>query len=214
MKKLFYSIFAVAAITMVSCGGEESATEGEGTGKDSTAVVAISGTYNTADGASIVWKAKHYADTSFVHVGTVPTSGNVVVDSNAVVGGEFTFDLAMIDENGDTDYTKMLEGHFQDSTMFNVSLFPSATFTITGSEAGKVMGNLTVLGLSQAITIEGELVVTDTEVALIGSTTVDMLGFSMPLLVMSEQAPEDQKGQSPDPKVVIEIDLKLAKAAM
>ena len=28
------------------------------------------------------------------------------------------------------------------------------------------------------------------------------------------KAPEDKKSQSPDPKVVIEIDLKLAKAAM
>jgi polyisoprenoid-binding protein YceI len=215
MKKLFYSIFAVAAMTMVSCGGGEATTEGEGHGTDSTeAVVAIAGTYNTAEGASIVWKAKHYADADYVHVGTVPTTGSVVVDNNAVIGGEFTFDIVKLDENGDTDYTKMLEGHLQDSTLFNTMLFPTATFTITGSEAGKVMGDLTVLGVSQAITIEGELAITDAEVALVGSTTIDMLGFSMPYLLMSEQAPEEEKGQSPDPKIVIEIDLKLAKAAM
>ena len=211
MKKLIYSIFAVAAISMVSCGTEGAETEGKEKGKDSVVEVAISGTYNTAEGASIVWKAKHYADADFVHVGTVPTSGNVVVDNNMVVGGEFNFDLTAIDENGDNDMTKGLEGHFKDSTMFNIAIHPSATFTITGSEAGKVMGNLTVLGVSQAITIEGELTVTETEVAMVGSTTVDMLGFSIPLLLMSEQAPEDKKGGSPDPKVVIEIDLKLAK---
>jgi polyisoprenoid-binding protein YceI len=213
MKKVFYSIFAVAALSMTSCGAaEETGTEG-GEGKDSTKVeeVAISGTYNTAEGASIVWKAKHDADEDFVHVGTVQTAGNIVVDNNTIVGGEFTFDLTTIDENGDTDYTKMLEAHFQDSTMFNVMKYASATFTVSGSEAGKIMGNLVVLGVTQPITLEGELTVTDTEVAFVGTSTVDMLGFGMPLLIMSEQAPEDKKGQSPDPKVVIDIDLKLTK---
>ena len=210
MKKLIYSIFAVAAISMVSCGADGAETEGKEKGKDSV-VAAISGTYNTAEGATIVWNAKHYADTNYVHIGTVQASGTVVVDSNMIVGGEFTFDLSTIDENGDSDYTKMLEAHFQDSTMFNVLLHPSATFTITGSEAGKVMGDLSVLGLSQAIVIEGELTVTETEVSLVGSTTVDMFGFAMPLLVAAAQAPADQIGTTPDPKVVIEIDLKLAK---
>lgn len=216
MKKLIYSIFTFAALTMVSCGGaEETETkEGEGNETETVEEVAISGTYNTAEGASVVWKAKHYADAEYVHVGTVPASGNVVVDNNAVIGGEFTFNIASLDENGDTDYTKMLEGHLQDSTFFNTMLFPSATFTITGTEAGKVMGDLTVIGVSQPITIEGELSVTDTEVSIVGTTTVDMLGFAMPFLLMSEQAPEEEKGNSPDPKIVIEIDLKLAKAAM
>ena len=106
-----------------------------------------------------------------MHVGTVPTSGNVVVDNNAIIGGEFTFNIVSLDENGDTDYTKMLEGHLQDSTFFNTVLFPSATFKITGTEAGKVMGDLTVIGVSQPVTIEGELSVTDTEVSIVGSTT-------------------------------------------
>ncbi len=216
MKKLIYSIFAFTALTMVSCGGAEDTETKEGEGHETETVeeVAISGTYNTAEGASVVWKAKHYADADYVHVGTVPTSGNVVVDNNAVIGGEFTFNIVSLDENGDTDYTKMLEGHLQDSTFFNTVLFPSATFKITGTEAGKVMGDLTVIGVSQPVTIEGELSVTDTEVSIVGSTTVDMLGFSMPFLLMSEQAPEEEKGNSPDPKIVVEIDLKLAKAAM
>lgn len=213
MKKLIYSIFAIAALSVTSCGGAEETETKEGEGKDSTNVeeVAISGTYNTAEGAAIVWKAKHYADEDFVHIGTVQTVGNVVVDNNAVIGGEFTFNLATIDENGDTDYTKMLEAHFQDSTMFNVMNFATATFTITGTEAGKIMGDLVVLGVTQPITVDGELTVTEAEVAFVGTSTVDMLGFGMPLLIMSEQAPEEKKGQSPDPKVIIEIDLKLTK---
>ncbi len=213
MKKLIYSIFAITALSVTSCGGAEETETTEGEGKDSTKVeeVTISGTYNTAEGAAITWKAKHYADEDFVHIGTVPTSGNVVVDNNAIIGGEFTFDLVSLDEEGDTDYTKMLEGHLQDSTFFNTMVFPTATFKITGAEAGKIMGDLTVIGVSQSVTIEGELSITDTEVALVGSTSVDMLGFEMPFLLMSEQAPEDKKGQSPDPKVVIDIDLKLTK---
>ncbi len=204
MKKLVYSIFAIGAMSLVSCAGEEKKEE----------VVAISGVYNTAESASIVWKAKHYGDADFVHVGTVPTSGNVVVENNQVIGGEFKFNLVKLDEEGDNDYTKMLEGHLQDSTFFFTSMFPDATFTITSATETSVTGELSVLGVSQTVTIDGTLSVTDGEVALVGSTTVDMLGFNMPYLLESEQAPEDKKSQSPDPKVVVEIDLKLAKAAM
>lgn len=213
MKKIFYSIFAIAALSMTSCGAAEETETKEGEGKTSETVKAdaISGTYNSAEGAVVIWKAKHYADDDFVHIGTVQTAGNVVVDNSTVIGGEFTFDLATIDENGDTDYTRMLEAHFQDSSMFNVMNYSTAKFTISGTEDGKVMGNLVVLGITQPIVIEGDLTISETEVAIVGSTTVDMLGFGMPLLIMSEQAPADKKGESPDPNVVIEIDLKLTK---
>lgn len=210
MKKLVYSIFAIGAMSLVSCGGAETP---ENTEKKEE-VAAVSGVFNTAEGSSIVWKAKHYGDADFVHVGTVPTSGNVVVENNQVVGGEFSFDLVKLHEEGDNDYTKMLEGHLQDSTFFFTSMFPNATFTITSATATSVTGELSVIGASQTITIDGTLTVAEGEVALVGTTTVDMLGFNMPYLLESEQAPEDKKSQSPDPKIVIEIDLKLAKAAM
>ncbi len=214
MKKLVYSIFAIGAMSLVSCGGAETAENTENKEEKKEEVVAISGVYNTAESASIVWKAKHYGDADFVHVGTVPTSGNVVVENNQVIGGEFKFNLVKLDEEGDNDYTKMLEGHLQDSTFFFTSMFPDATFTITSATETSVTGELSVVGVSQTVTIDGTLAVTDGEVALVGSTTVDMLGFNMPYLIASEQAPEDKKSQSPDPKVVIEIDMKLAKAAM
>lgn len=215
MKKFIYTIFAFAALTMVNCEGGEEATDGEEGGEahgtENEAPAAISGTYTAAEGSTITWKAKHYADDDYVHVGTVPVSGNIIVDNNVIVGGEFNIDIINLDEDGDTDYTKMLEDHLQDSTFFNTAMFPSAKFTITGSEGNNVMGTLELLGMSTDVTLEGVAAFSESEVTFEGSTTVDMLIFNMPFLIASEQAPEEEKGQSPDPQIVVEVNMSFTK---
>ncbi len=212
MKKFIYSIFAVASLAMVSCGEQESEdAEGAGETSETEAPAAISGTYNTTEGSAITWKAKHYKDEDYVHVGTVPVSGNVVVDNNVIVGGEFTLDIISLDEEGDSEYNKMLEGHLQDSTFFNTAVYPTAKFTITGSEGNKVMGTLEVIGVSTDVTLEGVAAYSENEMTFDGSTTLDMLTFNMPFLNASEQAPEEEKGQSPDPQIVIEVSMSLTK---
>lgn len=213
MKKFFYTIFAFTALTMVSCGEGGEATEGEENAEEhgTEAPAAVSGTFNAAEGSTITWKAKHYKDEDYVHVGTVPVSGNVIVDNNVIVGGEFSIDIMNLDEEGDSEYNQMLEGHLQDSTFFNTAIFPAAKFTITGSEGNNVTGTLEVIGVSTDVTLEGVVAVSDTETTFEGSTTVDMLSFNMPFLNMSEQAPEEEKGQSPDPQIVIEVNMSLTK---
>lgn len=212
MKKLIYSIFAIAAISMVSCGspeGEETNEAGEGHEQEGPA--AISGTYNSVEGSSITWKARKKASEDFVHVGSVPVSGNVIVDNNMIVGGEFTIDFLSIDEDGDTDYTKMLEAHLQDSTFFFTSKYPTGKFTITGSEGGNVTGKLEMLGTSVDVSIEGNGAFSEDEVTYEGTATVDMLPFNMPFLVMTEQAPEEEKGQTPNPNIIFDLNLSFKK---
>lgn len=213
MKKVFYSIFAIAALSIVSCGAQEgeTETEGENHGETTETPAAISGTYNSGEGASVTWKAKHNSDAEYVHVGTVPTSGNVVVDNNMIMGGEFTFDLNKIDEEGDSEWNQKLEGHLKAEDLFNVAVYPSAKFTITGSEEGKVMGKLEVLGVSQDVTIEGTFNVTENEVTVQGSTKVDMLAFQLPFLVQASTLPEEEKAQAADPIVVFDMNLTLTK---
>lgn len=210
MKKILYSVFAIAALSMVSCENNDSeGSEGGAEGHETPA--AISGTYTSVEGSTITWKAKHYKDEDYVHVGTVPVSGNVVVDNNKIVGGEFTIDFTQIDEEGDSEYNKMLEGHLKDSVFFNTAQFPNAKFTINGSEGNKVMGTLEVLGIPTDITLEGVAAFSENEMTFDGATTVDMLTFNMPFLNESEQVTGDDKGQSPDPMVMIEVSISLTK---
>lgn len=209
MKKFFYTIFAFAALTMVSCG--EATEESKEEGKTEEAPAATSGTFTANEGSTITWKAKHYKDADYVHVGTVPVSGNVIVDNNVIVGGEFTIDILNLDEEGDSDYNKMLEGHLQDSTFFNTAFYPTATLTINGTEANKVVGTLELLGIKTDVALEGFAGFSGNEMTYEGSTTLNMLTFNMPFLIASEQAPEEEKGQSPDPQIVIEVNLSLTK---
>ncbi|CAG5076291.1 YceI family protein [Parvicella tangerina] len=210
MKKFFYTVFAFAALTMVSCESQQEG-EAEGVESENEAPASISGTYNTVDGSAITWKAKHYKDDEYVHVGTVPTAGNLVVDNNKIVGGEFNIDILNLDEEGDSEYNQMLEGHLQDSTFFNTAIYPTAKFTITGSEGNKVMGTLELIGIKTDVTLEGIAAFSEDEVTFEGSTTLDMLTFNMPFLIESEKATGDDKGQSPDPIIVVEVDMTFTK---
>lgn len=211
MKKIFYSMIALATLSLVSCNSEEEKTT-EGTEEHKTEAPApISGTYNTKEGSVITWKAKHYKDADYVHVGTVPVEGNIIVDNNQIVGGEFTVDILNLDEDGDTEYNQMLEGHLKSADIFNVVEYPTAKITITGSEDGKILGTLDVLGVTQDVVLEGNINISEEEATIEGASTFDMLVYNTPYFTQSESAPEEEKGDSADPQVAVDVHLELVK---
>lgn len=216
MKKYFYSIFAIAAISMMSCGAQDAdATEGTETPKEGNekteAPEGISGTYSTVEGSTIIWKSKHYKDADYVHIGSVPVSGNIIVDNNQIVGGEFSIDVLNVDEEGDSEYNQMLEGHLKSPDFFNVAETPVATVKITGSENGKVNAVLSVLGVEQNVTIDAVSAFSENEATVEGSTTFNMLVYNMPYFIQSESVEEDKKGDSANPDILIEINLEMVK---
>jgi polyisoprenoid-binding protein YceI len=217
MKKTIYSIMALAAITMASCGAEAEETKKEAEPAkveepkpEEVKVVAIAGTYMTTDSTTITWQGKHNKDEEFAHEGTMNVVGSVEVVDNAIVSGTFTLDVASLNE-GDGEYQDKLENHLKDPTFFNTEVFPTATFSILSIEEGKVTGLLDLIGMSQEVVFDAEINITEESVTILGAVVVDLLAFNMPAFVASTQLPEEEAAEAVDASVIVELNLSLTK---
>jgi polyisoprenoid-binding protein YceI len=102
------------------------------------------------------------------HNGTIAVSdGNLNVAGDNIASGEFTIDMASI-QNMDLPEDKKgkLVGHLQSADFFNVAEFPTSTFTIvsvtpaTGEDVThNITGNLTIKGITKSITIPANVVI-------------------------------------------------------
>lgn len=94
------------------------------------------------------------------HNGTINIqNGNLAVEGDKLVGGDFTIDvnsLKVLDLK-DADYNAKLTGHLKSADFFDVAKYPTANFKITkatpkGGANYDIAGNLTINGVTQAIT--------------------------------------------------------------
>jgi len=80
------------------------------------------------------------------------TSGEVVVNGNAIKGGSFVMDMTSI-----TSDSERLTGHLKNDDFFSVEKNPTSKFVITkvtsaGAERINITGNLTIKGITESIT--------------------------------------------------------------
>ena len=112
--------------------------------------------------SSLIWKGTKV--TGF-HEGTVDIkSGSLLVDNEAISGGNFVLDMNTISSTDlEGEYKGNLDGHLKNEDFFNVTEFPEATFQITqvtaGSSANNVViaGNLTIKGISKNVTFDADV---------------------------------------------------------
>lgn len=174
----------VLGLSMAACSSstEETTETAEATLADGTLTVD-----NAA--STVTWKGEMLG--LYSHEGTVPlTAGTIEVSNGVVSGGSFTIDLTSInptDDAYDEENTKeKLVGHLSSADFFSVEEFPTASFEITGSEGSKVMGNLTVRGITNAETVENVVIVPGADgTTMSGTLTFDRtkydVNFSMPV---------------------------------
>lgn len=161
MKKMFLFL-AAGSLVLASCVSNPEGQKAETT--DATEVTAVEGTelaVNTAD-SKVEWIGKKV---SGQHNGEVQiSSGTLLVNGDALVGGEFVIDLNSINVMDlEGDYKEKLEGHLKSEDFFAVHEHPEAKFEITnvaaGAEDGTVVvsGNLTIRGVSKNITFDAQV---------------------------------------------------------
>jgi polyisoprenoid-binding protein YceI len=166
MKTTFYSLFAaIAAVTLISCGGVGEAPEA----KTSQAVIVneAAGTRYIIDTAQskVSWKA---AKVSLAHDGGFREfSGTVTADGNEVTGVNITIATPSIWSDNEK-----LTGHLKKTDFFNVETYPTATFQAASFEkfdsAGfthRVTGNLTMLGTTKSVVFPATINVNGEEIA-------------------------------------------------
>ena len=106
--------------------------------------------------SSIEWTASKIGGS---HSGTIKVaSGNLIFDGKNLNGGSVNIDMTSIDISDlkGNSYERLL-GHLKSDDFFSVVKHPASTFQITsvnptGTERANVTGNLTIKGITNAIT--------------------------------------------------------------
>lgn len=160
----FFTLLLLA-VFFAACSGPEGteveASDAIDTDATQTEMMA-SAMYNVdASASNVTWEGTKPGGS---HTGTIPVSdGQLIVADGKIVGGKFTMDVRKLtntdmpaDEGGDK-----LVGHLLSADFFDVEKHPMASFEIarvqpatdTEGITHNITGNLTLKGVSKAITI-------------------------------------------------------------
>lgn len=121
------------------------------------------------------------------HSGTVKLSdGTLTVDGGKLTGGSFTFDMNSIvcTDLTDAGYNAKFIGHMKSEDFFNTAKYPTSTFKITkvtpkGGDAYDITGNMTIKGITNAVTIPSTVKVTANGIEASGKATLDRTKYDI-----------------------------------
>ena len=121
------------------------------------------------ENSNLNWKG--YKPTG-THNGTIKLlSGNVAMENNKIIGGNFVADMSTIKE---ADGNAKLEGHLKSEDFFEIAVYPLSNFEITEienkGEKIQVTGNMTIKGITKQITFPAALLVNEDVITLTSDT--------------------------------------------
>lgn len=167
MKIYAFSILAFALLSFVACKPQASGD----TASDVTTTAGTGESY-TIDAArsEVRWEGSKPTGT---HTGLVPVAaGNVLIHEGMITGGSVTLDMANLTVTDlEGEYKANLEAHLKgtnpgkEEDFFNVSKFPTATFTVNGSSklendpegTHMIQGDLTIKGVTKQVSFKANV---------------------------------------------------------
>ncbi len=124
---------AMLSVAVLACGPKGQTVETSEAQDVASSEVASSVAVNT-EASIVTWIGSRPARK---HNGTIAiTGGEVLVEGEAVVGGNFTFDinsLSVLDIPANNENNAKLRGHLMSADFFDAASFPEASFEITGA---------------------------------------------------------------------------------
>ncbi|WP_461053326.1 YceI family protein [Spirosoma arcticum] len=121
------------------------------------------------------------------HSGTIKLSdGMMMVDGGKLSGGTFTFDMNSIVNTDLTDagYNAKFIGHMKSEDFFNTTKFPTSTFKVTkvtpkGGDAYDITGNMTIKGITNAVTFPATVKMTANSITADGKAVLDRTKYDI-----------------------------------
>lgn len=176
-KSVFIAILALGMIT-ASCTQGEKKQQAKAEDKSSSSLNIPDVTIDPA-ASKVMWAGTMLG--VYTHEGTLNiTEASLNIKDGKITGGKFIVDMnSMVatDENYNPEEgstPEKLIGHLKSADFFDVENFPTASFSITGSEGNTVMGMLTIRGKTNKETVENVKVTKEGDmVKITGEMTVD-----------------------------------------
>lgn len=101
-------------------------------------------------------------------------SGSVHVKNNEVVGAELTMDMKTIEVTDlEGEWKDKLVAHLKNDDFFSVDKFPQSTFNIKSVKGDKVVGDLTIKGITHEVSFPAEVRVDGGTVTANGTASID-----------------------------------------
>jgi polyisoprenoid-binding protein YceI len=128
--------------------------------------------------SELTWKCSMAFAGKGGHNGFVTISkGQLIFEKSLLVGGAVEIDMNTIADEHHRSDNNLIE-HLQSPDFFDVKEFPTATFVITlvaprNSENINVTGNLTIKGITHAVTFPASIEVKGTTISANGKLTID-----------------------------------------
>jgi len=120
------------------------------------------------------------------HNGTIAIKeGTLVFNDGKLSGGKVIIDTTAITilDVTDPDTNAQFAGHLASDDFFNSAQYPEALFQITAVQAGnnthRIDGNLTIKGITHAVSFDAAINITDEVVVLSGKITIDRTKYGM-----------------------------------
>lgn len=182
MRKLFYPLAVLAAVTLTACGGEETSAEAEvSEAKEAPETVEATALNYVVepDESEVEWYARKVTGS---HNGEVNVSeGELFVEDGFLIGGEFVMDMTTIEVNDledDSENENKLEGHLRTDDFFAVEQYPMAKFVITstkplGEDSTVITGNLTIKDITKSVSFPAKVDVSKDKVSADAKFTID-----------------------------------------
>ncbi|MCF2446996.1 YceI family protein [Dyadobacter sp. CY345] len=134
--------------------------------------------------SSIDWTGKKVTG---AHNGTIDIeSGTLILSDGKLSGGDFTIDVSTIKilDVTDTDLNAQFAGHLFSEDFFSIEQYPHASFAITSvtyleNDNYKIVGNLTIKGITHPASFHAEVAISDQTVTAFGKIIVDRTKYDM-----------------------------------
>ena len=128
--------------------------------------------------SKVYWTGKKVSGehTGYLHV----QNGTVYVKNDKVVGADVKLDMNSIectDLSG--EWKDKLVAHLKNDDFFAVDKFPSATFKIKDVKGDKVVGDLTIKGITHEVSFPAEVSVNGSTVTAIGTASIDRTKYGI-----------------------------------
>lgn len=141
------------------------AVASEGNGEKSTFSV-------DTDASKVYWVGKKV---SGEHSGyLLLNEGSIVVKDNKVVSADINMNMNSIEVTDlEGEWKDKLVGHLKSDDFFSVEKHPNASFKITSVKSGKVVGDLSIKGITHEISFPAEVSVSGSKVTANGTASID-----------------------------------------
>ena len=135
------------------------------------------------ENATLKWTANRVTKTHWGYISM--KGGNIVIDGKNIISGEFQVDMnsIIVRDMDESPWRTKLENHLKSNDFFYVEKFPTSQLTLTkvsfNQGAFKVMGDLTIRGITHSVEFPAIIKFSDSGPRATGQIKIDRTLFDV-----------------------------------